>query len=62
MRIRFGFLMMVIVLCMGSRSFAGTGHEDQAAYKKVDMNINVNKEDKEIGLKRMELLDKMLSR
>ena len=54
--------LMLIFLCIGMRSFAGTGHEDQVDYKKVDMNISVNKEDKEIGLKRMELLDKMLSR
>jgi hypothetical protein len=30
--------------------------------KKVDVDIGINKEDKEVGLKRMELIDKMLSR
>ncbi len=36
--------------------------ESTSTYKKVDMNIDVNKEDREVGLKRMELIDKALSR
>ncbi len=36
--------------------------ETKSTYKKVDMNIGVNKEDRDVGLKRMELIDKSLSR
>ena len=36
--------------------------ESESTYKKVDMNIDVNKEDRDVGLKRMELIDKALSR
>ncbi|MBU0993774.1 MAG: hypothetical protein KJ737_14870 [Proteobacteria bacterium] len=55
--------ILLFFVAVGHSAFAGTGHEDKdATYKRVDMNIDVNKEDKEVGLKRMELLDKMLSR
>jgi len=35
--------------------------ETKSTSKKVDMNIGVNKEDRDVGLKRMELIDKSLS-
>jgi len=36
--------------------------EAKGTYKRVDMNIGVNQEDRDVGLKRMELIDKVLSR
>lgn len=49
------FLLLIFIIGPIS-SLAGTEK------KGIDLNINVNKEDREVGLKRMELIDKSLSR
>lgn len=60
---RLCLMMLLFFFVSAPLAVSGTGPEDKdATYKRVDMNIDVNKEDKEVGLKRMELLDKMLSR
>jgi len=42
--------------------FSEVNHaEETSTYEKIDMNIDINKEDKEIGMKRLELIDKILS-
>jgi hypothetical protein len=42
-------------------TFSGTSLADSES-KKVEMDIGINREHKDVGLKRMELIDKMLSR
>lgn len=57
-------LPIVILFFIGSAGigFSESPNEDaKSTYKRVDMNIGVNKEDRDVGLKRMELIDKALS-
>ena len=57
-------LPVFILFFIGSVSivFAEPPKEEaKSTYKRVDMNIGVNKEDRDVGLKRMELIDKSLS-
>lgn len=51
-------VIVAVVFVFPVMSFA----ETESTYKKVDMNIDVNKEDRDVGLKRMEIIDKALSR
>jgi len=48
--------LMMILAIAPLNSLAETTRKD------IDLNIDVNKEDREVGLKRMELIDKSLSR
>ena len=52
------FLLVLFCLPLAVEIGADEGKSD----KKVDMSIDINKEDRDVGLKRMELLDKTLSR
>ena len=52
------FVIFLFVFVYQGIGFA----ETESTYKKVDMNIDVNKEDRDVGLKRMEIIDKALSR
>jgi len=51
------FIVSISIIFSDARA-----EEAKSTYKKVDMNIGVNKEDRDVGLKRMELIDKSLSR
>jgi hypothetical protein len=49
-------LFVALLFMLPTKSHAGSDK------KKVEVDIGINKEDKDVGLKRMELIDKMLSR
>lgn len=49
-------LFIILLFIFSSESLADNNS------KKVEMDIGINKEDKDVGLKRMELIDRMLSR
>jgi hypothetical protein len=53
---------MIFLSSAGIVSSQSHDKETKDTYKRVDMNIDVNKEDRDVGLKRMELIDKSLSR
>jgi len=55
-----GTFILLAAYCMVATVTVQAGESEAA--KKLDMNIEVNKEDRDVGLKRMELLDKTLSR
>jgi hypothetical protein len=51
------FLALSFILIFSSVNHA----TESSSYEKVDMNIDINKEDKKVGIKRLELIDKTLS-
>ena len=53
-------LFLILFLCAVS-SYKDVSHAANAGSEKTDINIGINKEDKEVGLRRMEIIDKILS-
>ena len=63
MKVKMLSIFFLFFIGSGSIVFSDTRNEEaKSTYKRVDMNIGVNKEDRDVGLKRMEMIDKVLSR
>jgi hypothetical protein len=63
MKVKMLIIFFLVFIGSGSMVFSDTRDEEaKSTYKRVDMNIGVNKEDRDVGLKRMEMIDKVLSR
>jgi hypothetical protein len=63
MKVKMLIIFFLFFIGSGSMVFSDTRDEEaKSTYKRVDMNIGVNKEDRDVGLKRMEMIDKVLSR
>ncbi|HHO77245.1 MAG TPA: hypothetical protein ENN05_12575 [Deltaproteobacteria bacterium] len=56
----FSVLFLVAVLCLVG-SYRDAGQASNTGSERTDVNISVNREDKEVGLRRMEIIDKVLS-
>lgn len=56
----FGLLFLAVLFC-GINVYGDTCHASNTGSEKTDINIGINQEDKDVGLKRMEIIDKILS-
>lgn len=54
-------LLFLILLLSAVTSFGDTVQAANSETERTDINIDINKEDKEVGLRRLEIIDKMLS-
>jgi hypothetical protein len=54
-------LLFLILLLSVVSSYRDAGQAANTGSERTDINIDINKEDKEVGLRRMEIIDKILS-
>ncbi len=56
-----GFLILISISSLSARMCLASDGNEKANEKVTKIDIDYNKEDKDVGLKRMEILDKVLS-
>ena len=55
-----GLLLLVLLLSAGS-AYRDAAQAAETGPHRTDINIDINKEDQEVGLRRLEIIDKLLS-